>query len=287
MFTAVEGIFLLLKTIFKWFGANDDKMKWLAKAADELHAKGWAREKIIMDLDEMQNDRLEKQVRALMVEKKSQLEPMRLSAQSYEVPEIIDVDVDMKTQGKYLTKSGNARGLVVHYTAGRMENGDKDAINTVKSMAKRGLGCLVMSSTGKIFKSKDQGLNEVAWHAGKSSWKGKTGISRYCMGMEICCPGKLDENGKAWFGTVYNNSRDVKAEANRKAGKYAKFSPEQEKSLIDFCLWQLDVNPEFDIDWICGHDEIAPARKSDPGGSLNWAMPAFRWIIKDKFSKGI
>ncbi len=54
--------------------------------------------------------------------------------------------------------------------------------------------------------------------------------------------------------------------------------------MVNFCLWQLKVNPEFKVDWIMGHDEVAIplGRKSDPGGCLSVTMPEFREIIKER-----
>jgi len=203
---------------------------------------------------------------------------------NYDVPEIIEVDIAVKTRGKYMTPSKQAKGLVVHYTAGRFEKGRQSAINTLNSLAKRGLGCLVMDIDGKIYRAKSQKINDIAYHAGTSAFKGYTGMSRYLMGMEICNAGRLEADGKAWFGLPIpkDEQRDVSKKDNVKAGKYHKYSAAQEKSLINFVLWQLDVNPEFDLDFVIGHDECAPTRKSDPGGSLSMTMPAFRAMIKQR-----
>jgi len=45
----------------------------------------------------------------------------------------------------------------------------------------------------------------------------------------------------------------------------------------------MDVNPEFRADWVAGHDEVSPGRKSDPGGSLSMTMPQFRYMLKKKY----
>ena len=199
----------------------------------------------------------------------------------YEVPNIIDLPIDVQTQGKYQTKSGWARGLVVHYTAGRSLQGRSNAESALKHLAQSGLGCLVMDKDGVIYKARNQALNQVAWHAGQSAWKGETGVSRFCMGMEICNAGLLDKNLKSWFGETYplEATREIKQKKdNHLVGHWLKFTPAQESSLINFCLWQLDTNPEFQLDWIVGHDEVCvpQLRKVDPGGSLSMTMPEFR-----------
>lgn len=202
-------------------------------------------------------------------------EPERASVApklNYTMPTIVRVPgVKFKTHGKYRTKTGNAKGLVVHYTvSGRTA---KNARGVLAYLAKNGLGCMVMDEDGIIYIPENFNLQtDVAYHAGKSSWKGLSGMSYYCMGMEMCCWGK---------GSKVGPFRVIKKQTdNRKVGTYQAYTAAQEKSLENFVLWQLDVNPEFDINFVAGHDEIAPLRKSDPGGSLSVGMPAFRGKFK-------
>lgn len=201
---------------------------------------------------------------------------------TYEVPVIQDIKAGVKTQGKYRTDSGLARGLVVHFTAGRFDKGIDSAISTLRYMGSRGLGCLVMDIHGRIYKDINQGLDEVAWHAGSSSWKGVSGISRHCIGMEICNAGMLDNKHNSWFGQNIKSDqvRYSEGKDNVKPGFYHAFTSAQEDSLMNFIKWQMDTNPEFDPDWVVGHDEIAPGRKSDPGGSLSVTMPELRASLK-------
>ena len=193
------------------------------------------------------------------------------SNKNYTIPKIEVVPgVRYKSPGKFRTKSGRNKGLVVHYTvSGRSP---KNAVGVVNYLAKEGLGCMVMDENGTIYIPQGFDIDEtVAYHAGKSEWKGQTSISMLCAGMEICCMGKDSKVGPY---------RSSEGKANIKKGKYQAYTEAQEKALINYCLWQLDVNPEFSIDWIVGHDEIAPSRKSDPGASLSMTMPEFREKIK-------
>ncbi len=89
--------------------------------------------------------------------------------------------------------------------------------------------------------------------------------------MEICSWGKDSKVGPF---------RESKGEANIKKGKYQAFTSKQEAALKNFIFWLKDVNPEFDVEWVVGHDEIAPTRKSDPGASLSMTMPKFRELLK-------
>ena len=210
-----------------------------------------------------------------------------ISKKRYEVPTIVDILVKVDTKGKYTTESKKARGLVVHFTAGRSLNGKQDAINTLKFLASQGYGCMVMDKNGIIYKAKNQALDDVAWHAGKSKWKGRENISTLCMGMEICCAGKLKGNTTN-FGLELplNLIRKIKQGFdNIESGNYHKFTDEQEYALTNFILWQLDTNPEFSVDWIVGHAELAPNSKNVPGGSFSVSMPRFRNLLRNPVDK--
>ena len=197
-------------------------------------------------------------------------------------PDIVRSGVLVSTQGEYLTNTGQPKGLVVHYSAGQFSKGGVSARRTLNYMATQGLGCFVMDTDGKLYRAENQQINQVAYHAGKSEWQGINRLSYYLMGIEICCAGKIEGDGKSWFGEIIpENQRRIvyDQDGNRRPGTYHAFTTLQETALINFCLWQLNTNPEFDVDWIVGHDEIAPNRKTDPGGSLSMSMPDFRVMI--------
>ena len=161
-------------------------------------------------------------------------------------PVINDVNIHIKTHGKYLTKSGRAKGIVVHFTAGRFENGMASALGSLQYMAEQGYGCMVMDTDGNIYKAKNQKLNDIAWHAGSSSWMGQSSVSKYCFGMEIVNAGRLTEHNKGYYpwwcfrkgqfiggNLVYkSNFRSIPAKnKNIVQGVYHKMTIAQEKSL--------------------------------------------------------
>lgn len=208
-------------------------------------------------------------------------EPKRPS-QSTEMPKIESIDTGLKTRGKYKTPTGAPRGVVIHFTAGRFASGKTDAINTLKDLSNRGLGCFVMDTDGVLYKDKNQSLSDVGYHAGDSRWMGKKSISYHCMGLEICCGGNLDSKGRTWYGLDIprDQRRTISNTSHAPIGTYHKFTKAQEKAIMNFIKWQMDTNPEFDADWIVGHHEISPGRKSDPGGSLSISMRHLREKVK-------
>lgn len=206
-----------------------------------------------------------------------------LGKQRYTEPRIVDVEVDVKTRGSYRTKNGTPMGLVIHYDAGR----DGNHIGTLRYMARKGLGCLAMDKNGVIYKAKNQRLTrDVAYHAGRSSYGGKEGLSFYCLGLEVNCAGKLDQEGrrfKTWFGATVpadqvRHTDDVVDARYVRKGHYQIYTPNQEVAILNFCLYLYYEIPGFSIDYVVGHDEIAVprGRKSDPGASLSMDMDSFR-----------
>jgi N-acetyl-anhydromuramyl-L-alanine amidase AmpD len=195
----------------------------------------------------------------------------------YTVPTIVRVPgFKFKKRGQFKTATGNAKGVVVHYTVSGNE--PKNARGVISWLSQTNLGCLVMDKDGIIYAPEDYDFQkDVVFHAGQSSWQGMSNMSYYYIGMEICCWGLNSKVGPF---------RESKGEANIKPGKYQMYTEAQEKSLTNFILWQMHVNPEFkSVMDIVGHDEIAPTRKQDPGASLSMTMPKYREYIKSLLTK--
>ena len=86
-------------------------------------------------------------------------------------------------------------------------------------------------------------VSYIAWHAGKSSWKGYKYLNKNSIGVEITNPGH---------------------EFN-----YKRFNKKQINSLLKlsrFLIKKYKINPKN----ILGHSDIAPERKKDPGEKFPW-----------------
>lgn len=186
----------------------------------------------------------------------------------------------MKVQGKYA--KGYPRGAVVHFTAGHCET-ETDAKNTLQYSINQGFAFFLIGPTGVVYQNFP--LSHWGSHAGSSSYPGlSSSLSKHLVGIEVVCAGNVDAKGKSWFGKTYSKERlrAATAKDNVKAGLYVKFTDAQEKALKELLIWLYRNNPEvFEIQYIVGHDEIAPSRKSDPGMSLSMTMPQLRQVIKD------
>jgi len=83
----------------------------------------------------------------------------------------------------------------------------------------------------------------IAWHAGKSSWKGFKSLNKNSIGIEISNPGHEH--------------------------KYLNFTKKQIKSIL-YLSKSLMKKYNIQSSNILGHSDIAPYRKKDPGEKFPW-----------------
>ncbi|MDG5816566.1 N-acetylmuramoyl-L-alanine amidase [Chitinispirillales bacterium ANBcel5] len=152
--------------------------------------------------------------------------------------------------------------IVLHYSAGR------DASSTVRTLCNPSVKAsahLVIGRGGELYQLAP--FNVVTWHAGKSSWNGRTGLNRYSIGIEIDNAGLLNKNDDSytsWFGKEYPKSEVIHAvhRNNNIAQYWHRFSEVQIELVEQLCRLLSD---HYSIDTIVGHEEISPKRKIDPG----------------------
>lgn len=92
--------------------------------------------------------------------------------------------------------------------------------------------------SGELVQFVDTG--DAAWHAGVSRWKGREGVNRFSVGVELIGDGE----------TSYEEAQ------------YA--------ALNDLLAWLRQVHPTIAPDSIVGHEHISPGRKFDPGPTFDW-----------------
>jgi len=128
--------------------------------------------------------------------------------------------------------------LVLHYTGMRSA---QEALDRLCDPAAKVSAHYVIDEDGEIYSLVDEGKR--AWHAGVSSWKGKTDINSRSVGIEIVNPGHE-------FG-------------------YRPFPDKQIQSVIDISK-EIIKRCVILQENIVGHSDIAPTRKSDPGELFPW-----------------
>lgn len=82
-----------------------------------------------------------------------------------------------------------------------------------------------------------------AWHAGISSWQGRSGVNAFSIGIELVNPGHE-------FG-------------------YRPFREAQYEVLIPLCQ-EIIARHDIPLRNVIGHSDIAPDRKEDPGELFDW-----------------
>jgi len=166
--------------------------------------------------------------------------------------------------------------LVMHYTAGRSADSSAGWLCDPRAKAS---AHLVIGKDGKIIQLVP--FNVVAWHAGASSWndgsKELVGMNKYSLGIELDNPGRLVRKGGRWRSLLLGRDYDDKdvLEATHKhetapAGWYV-YPQAQLDAAIEVATLLFE---QYGLKDVVGHDDIAPARKADPGPAF--PMDSFR-----------
>lgn len=119
--------------------------------------------------------------------------------------------------------------IIIHYDASASAEG---AISWMLSPKSKVSAHLSLSREGKFFQLVK--FNQVAYHAGKSSYKDRVGLNSYSIGIELQNTGTQQ------------------------------YTPIQMEQLVAVCKALKEAYPIKDI---TGHSTIAPLRKQDPEGA--------------------
>ena len=159
--------------------------------------------------------------------------------------------------------------IIIHYTAGASGSA---TVNLFKSASATTSAHFVVSEDGSITQMVD--LNRRAYHAGTSSYGGRSGYNGFSIGIEISNPGYLQKIGGKFY-TWWEAKKENKTatpESKVYIGKHRnavttmtywyKYTDEQIAAVKELCR---TICKAFEIKEILGHEEIAPGRKCDPG----------------------
>lgn len=151
--------------------------------------------------------------------------------------------------------------IIMHYTAGPYQ----PTLNTLTNPRVKASAHVIVDRDGQITQLVP--FNEIAWHAGSSSYGGRVGFNKYSVGIEIVNSGPLTKSGnlfRSWFGAAYNPSDVIEAiHRNQTRPKYWHiYTEDQIQSVTELSRLLIE---EYRMKHILGHEEIAPRRKTDPG----------------------
>jgi N-acetylmuramoyl-L-alanine amidase len=128
--------------------------------------------------------------------------------------------------------------LVLHYTELPLE--ESLDILTDDKREGRVSAHYVLAEDGTAYRLVPE--ERVAWHAGRSHWRGREALNATSIGIEIV---NLD-------------------------GDRHDYPPGQVAALIELCRGILVRHPEIEPRNVVGHSDIAPQRKIDPGRRFPW-----------------
>jgi N-acetylmuramoyl-L-alanine amidase len=132
--------------------------------------------------------------------------------------------------------------LVLHYTG--MADA-ASAIARLRDPESKVSAHYLVAEDGQILRMVDE--EKRAWHAGRSYWRGVSGLNSRSVGIEIVNPGHE-------FG-------------------YRPFPEQQMDALVPLIadiVRRRGIRPAY----VVGHSDIAPDRKQDPGELFDWARLA-------------
>ena len=160
-------------------------------------------------------------------------------------------------------KAGFPDTIVIHFTAG--PNG-ASTVNYFKGKYARASAHLVVDTDGSVTQMVP--FDTVAWHAGPSSFNGRTGYNFFSIGIEIVNKGWLKKSGSVFrghYGATYKAEEVVEGEHRNPKFHYLKYwhayTPEQIEAVKQICISLMET---YNIKHIVGHEEITKG-KSDPG----------------------
>lgn len=158
------------------------------------------------------------------------------------------------------TSSGGAISpslIVVHDTAGRLDK--FSSVNWFKSKGCKTSAHFVVETDGTI--TQMVRTDRKAFHAGQSKWRNRSFCNAFAVGIEIVNPGKLSEDGRAWFGKATNEPLTRRKTKEHGDGYWLPYTQEQILAVKKICRALMEEYP--DCNEIVTHWMISPGRKID------------------------
>ena len=185
----------------------------------------------------------------------------------------MEIDLNHRFKGVNYIESPNQGGpfaprqpdtIVIHYTAGANA---ESAIHTLcdDQRENKVSAHLVVARDGVVTQLLP--FDIIGWHAGVSQWGMRSGFNKYAIGIEIDNAGQLCERDgcyESWFGQTYRPEEVVRGvHRNQSDPSYwHRYTSEQLAVVETICAALIQ---RYGIQYILGHEEIAPSRKVDPG----------------------
>jgi len=159
--------------------------------------------------------------------------------------------------------------IVIHFTGGASAESSIDWLCNPEAKAS---AHLVIAQDGTPTQLAP--FTKKTWHAGRSAYGGRTSFNGFSIGIELDNAGPLVKTAAGWttrWGAPVAEERVVVAAHKNGGGErgWHSFTDAQLRSCIDACRALVAA---YGIKSVLGHDDIAPARKVDPGPAfpMDW-----------------
>ena len=162
--------------------------------------------------------------------------------------------------------------IVLHETAGRL---DRDSsISWLCNPAAKASAHFVIDREGRA--TQLAACNMRTWHAGLSSYKGRSNVNSFSIGIELVGPGQMRAgkagNARAWFGQEYpidHYKIELKQTPEHGNGWWMPFTDEQIRMTAALCRTLVGA---YGLTDITTHWAVSPKRKVDPNPlfPLDW-----------------
>lgn len=157
----------------------------------------------------------------------------------------------------------NPEVVVLHDTAGRLD--PKSAVDWMCNRVARASAHLCIGREGEITQMAP--FNIATWHAGKSRYKGRSGVNGFGIGIEIVNPGRMTSpdgiTAVAWYKQKFN-IRDYKIERkstpDHGSGYWMPYSAKQLAAIEAVCE---TLVAKYLLKDVTTHYAISPGRKVD------------------------
>lgn len=180
-------------------------------------------------------------------------------------------------------EAGHPDTIVIHYTAG---GSVESAVRALSDPTRKASAHVVVGRDGSLTQLVP--FQRIAWHAGRSSYQGRSGLNRYAIGIEIDNAGRLQQTGSrftSWFGRDYQSEEVVEAVHRNESAlaPWHRYTEAQIGQVEALCEALIATYP---IAWIVGHEEISPGRKSDPGPAFPLEKLRQRLLAGERAEEG-
>jgi N-acetylmuramoyl-L-alanine amidase len=152
--------------------------------------------------------------------------------------------------------------VIIHFTEGQSA---QSAVNVFSRRSSKRSAHLVIGRDGSITQLVP--FNITAWHTGPSSWKEKTGLAPFSLGIELDNAGPMVAKAGRWlssFGKAYPADQVFRG-PHKSGGKFTAWHAYpfvQLEATIEAVTALVIAYGKLEI---LGHDDISPRRKWDPG----------------------